>query len=162
MRSAALILVGYVLCTTLASARLGETEQELTARFGSPSVRASERVVAQGKLHEIGTRLVFRQGDWHIESVMIDGRSSRESYTKVGDWTEDQIATVLNSNAQGGKWADTSKDSMKKVHREWRRNDGATAVWQIRSITLTHPAYGRAKTVAEAKAKANAARTPKL
>lgn len=162
MKSPVLFLLGYLALAPFALARLGETEQELTARFGPPSVRAAEKIVAQGKLHEIGTRLVFRDGDWHIESVVIDGRSSRESYTKVGDWTDDQLATVLNSNSQGGKWTETSKSTMKKVHREWRRNDGATAVWQIRSITLTHPAYGRAKTVAEAKAKANAARTPKI
>jgi hypothetical protein len=158
-------VLGFILPAILASdasARLGETEAELVRRFGAPVSRASERITAQGKFHEIGTGLRFRDGDWTIESTIIDGRCAREAYTKVGEWTEDQFTTVLNSNAQGGKWTRTSKDSMKKAVREWRRDDGATAVWILRTVTITHPAFDRAKSLAEAKAKAAAARTPNL
>jgi len=158
-------VLGFILPAILASdasARLGETEAELVRRFGAPVSRASERIAAQGKFHEIGTLLRFRDGDWRIESAIIEGRSARETYNKVGEWTEEQFVTVLASNAQGGRWTLTSKDSMKKAVREWRRDDGATAVWKLRIMTITHPAFDRAKALAEAKAKASAARTPNL
>lgn len=162
MRKTALALTVPGLLATAAFARLGETEAELVRRFGAPSSRAAERIAAQGKFHEIGSQLRFRDGDWRIESAIIDGRSARETYTKVGEWTEEQFLTVLASNAQGGKWTLASKDSMKKAVREWRRSDGATAVWRVGTLVVTHPAFDRAKSLAEAKAKAAAARTPNL
>jgi hypothetical protein len=158
-------VLGFILPAILASdasARLGETEAELVRRFGAPVSRAPERIIAQGKFHEIGTLRRFRDGDWTIKSALIDGRSARETYTKVGEWTEEQFVTVLAGNAQGGKWTLTSKDSMKKAVREWRRSDGATAVWRVGTLVVTHPAFDRATSLAEAKAKAAAARTPNL
>ena len=147
----------------LAFARLGETEQQLTGRFGAAVSRGKEITLAQGKIVEFGSTLTFRQGDWTISSVIIDGRCAREVYQKSGDWTEDQFITVLTSNAQGAKWTDVSKGLVRKLAREWRREDGATAGWQMgAAMTVTHPAYRRAKENAEAKAKADAARIPKI
>ena len=49
------------------------------------------------------------------------------------------------------------------MKRDWRREDGATASWQmLGAMTVTTPAYERAKNLAEAKAKAAASRIPKL
>lgn len=147
----------------IAFARLGETEAELLKRFGPPAGRGKESTVAQGKILEFGPTLRFRQGDWSIACTLIDGRSCKENYQKSGEWTEEQFATVLNSNAQGAKWTDISKPGGKKLAREWKRSDGATATWSKHSgITVTHPAYRRAKEVLEAKAKAEAARVPKI
>jgi hypothetical protein len=147
----------------IALARLGETEQQLTARFGEPFSRSKEITLTQGKIVDFGSHLTYRQGDWLIECSIIEGRSARESYYKPGDWTEDQFITVLTSNGQGERWTDVSKEQIRKLFREWRRNDGATAEWHLgQSMIVTNPAYLRAKEQAEAKAKADAGRIPKI
>jgi len=151
------------LLPSIAFARLGETEKQLTARFGAVVSRAKEITLTQGKIIEFGLKLTFRRGDWSIECSIIDGRSAREVYYKPGDWTEDQFTTVLASNAQGARWTDISNVAARKFAREWRREDGASATWQMGvAMSVTHPAYRRAKEKAEAKAKADAARIPKI
>jgi len=152
-----------VILPSLAFARLGETQAQLVERFGAASSRAKEITLTQGKIIDFGVKLTFREGDWRIECSIIDGRCAREVYYKSGDWTEDQFTTVLTSNAQGAKWTDISKESVRKLAREWRREDGATAIWQMGvAMSVTHPAYRRAKDNAEAKAKADAGRIPKI
>ena len=157
-----LAIAGALALPLSSFARLGETESELTARFGQPTNRGKENTFAQGKLVEFGTRLTFHQGEWTITSVVIEGHCAREIYYKPGDWTEEQFTLVLTSNAQGTKWNDVSKPLVKKVSREWRRDDAATASWSgASSMFVTHPAYARAKELAEVKAKAEAGRLPK-
>lgn len=112
---------------------------------------------------ELGTELSFRQNDWYITCDLIDGRCARISYSKPGDWTEEQFLTVLTINAQGAKWADVSKPDLKKLLRDWKREDGAIAHWQSGlSFAITTPAFEQAKRTAEAKAKAAASQIPKL
>lgn len=147
----------------LALARLGETERQLNQRFGAPIERTKETTAAQGKTVEFGDRLVFHQGDWTIESVVIDGRCAWESYKKLGDWTETQFLLVLTTNAQGARWTDFSELETRDTLRDWRREDGGTAHWQTgQAMVVVHPAYQRAKERAEARAKAEAARLPKI
>ncbi len=155
------VLLSFFL-TAQAVARLGESEAELVKRFGPPTQRSSEKTATQGRFHEVAMRLTFRQGDWTIESSLVDGRCARERYSKVGEWSEEQIAQVLDSNAQGAKWTQTSKASSAKVLREWRRDDGATATWKLRVMVITHPAFEREKARVEAKAKADASKSPKI
>lgn len=144
-------------------ARLGETERELVARFGKPLTRTDEITLAQGKRIAFGTALRFRQGDWSIECVIIEDRCAQEAYQKPGDWTEDQFRAILSSEAQGARWTDRSQEAVKKIRRDWRRGDGASAVWAAGiGMVVTHPAYGRAKERAEAKAKADASRVPRF
>ncbi|MBS0631651.1 MAG: hypothetical protein JSS11_07030 [Verrucomicrobia bacterium] len=144
-------------------ARLGEREAELTARFGPPLSRAKETTAQHGRVVEFGVRLNYRQGDWFITCVIVDGRSAREFYNKGDEWTEDQFTTVLAANSQGARWTDISKPSTLKLAREWRRADGATASWQkIQGMDVIQPAYVRARNLAEAKAKAEASRIPKI
>jgi hypothetical protein len=147
----------------VAFGRLGETERELTARFGAPVSKRSETMIAQGKILEIGTTFSFRQGDWHIDSVVIEGRCAEEVYSKTGDWTDDQFSAVLTSNAQGEQWTDISKEMIKGMIREWHRDDGGTAVWHVAGgMVVTNPSYGRAIKRAADKAKAEASNVPKL
>ncbi len=143
--------------------RLGETERELTDRFGAPVSKHSEITMAQGMVFEIGTTFSFRQGDWHIDSVVIEGRCAEEVYSKTGDWPGEQFSAVLTSNAQGEQWTDISKEMTKYLVREWHRADGGTAVWHMGGgMVVTNPSYGRAiKRVAD-KAKADSSSVPKL
>jgi hypothetical protein len=147
----------------LAFAHLGDTEQQLIARFGPPLSRGHDLTLTQGKVIEFGSKLSFRQGDWAIECIVIDSRCARVTYSKPGEWSEDQLVAVLTSNAQGGQWTDNSKEMVKKLARDWRRSDGAVATWRMGvSMVVTNPAYDRAKQIVELKAKADASRIPNL
>ena len=147
---------------TFAHARLGETEAELVGRFGPPTFRMVEKVPAQGRMWELGPRYSFRQGDWQIHCVLVEGRCAWIDYGKPGEWTEEQIQLVLGSNSQGARWTETTKGS-NKHSRSWRRTDGATATWTSYSgMKLIVPAYDRAKQIIEAKAKAAASQKPKI
>ncbi|MDF3055950.1 MAG: hypothetical protein K0R17_165 [Rariglobus sp.] len=70
MKIAALFLL---LCTCV-FARLGETTGKLVERFGAPRFTQDENVYAQGKTLTIGERMTFRQDDWNITCVVIEGR----------------------------------------------------------------------------------------
>lgn len=160
IRSLAFLLL---VLPTLAFARLGETEPQLTARFGAPISRSAEITTGQGKILEFGTKFTYRQDDWAIDCVIVDGRSVKESYRKSGEWTDVQVIAVINGNSQGAKWTEQTKESIRKLAREWRRSDGAEASWNMGlGITVTHPAYKKAKDLVEAKAKAAAGKMPKI
>lgn len=156
------LLFGVMAVTAVCHARLGETEAQLVARFGKPNLRSNHSAIAQGKSWVLGPSYHFRQDDWSISCDLVDGRCVRIGYSKGGDWTEDQIALVLASNSQGQKWTEGVSGAA-KLSRSWKRSDGATAQWSRGgSMRLVVPAYERAKQVAEAKAKAEASRKPKI
>lgn len=147
-----------------AHARLGETLAQLQERFGKPTAIRKEKFFSSSghKFVEIGNCYNFRDGDWAIDVVIIEGRSSKESYQKKGEWTDAQVQTVLNANSQGAGWTE-KKTGISKVLREWGRADGATARWQQSlSLTVVHPAYERQMVKKEAEAKAEASRPPRI
>lgn len=155
----------FALSVATAHARLGETVAQIQERFGEPTAIRKEQFFSPSghKFVEIGNCYIFRDGDWQIDVVIIDGRSSKESYQKKGEWSDAQVQTVLNANAQGAAWNETGKAALKKVIREWSRSDGGTAKWQQNSsMTIIHPAYDRQKVKKEAEAKAEASRPPKI
>jgi hypothetical protein len=88
----------------------------------------------------------------------------RIRYSKPGDWTEDQIKLVLNSNGQGTKWSETTKPSMATFQRTWTRTDGSTATWAKNlSFSLTWSAYDKALKAAEERARVeSASKKPKI
>jgi hypothetical protein len=155
------IAVLFLLLCTSAFARLGDTTVRLVERFGAPKYTLDEQVFAQGKMMKIGDRMMFTQDDWNITCVIIDGRCAKVEYTKPGEWTEQQIETVLTTNSQGARWTKTSKPNTEKFRREWKRADGAVAVWS-NGFSLVHPAYELAKTRAKDRAKGQAGVTPKI
>ncbi len=146
-----------------AFARLGETEQQLVKRFGEPKSRNQHKIIAQGKFIELGPQLRFVEGDWNIACEMIDGRCMRITYSKRGDWTEEQVQLVLNGNAQGARWEETTKRGLAKLMREWKRSDGSIAKWgKGTDFKLTWDAYEKAKARAEERARVEASRKPKI
>lgn len=160
MKKTVVLLI--LLLPVVSFARLGETERQLADRFGEPTSRQIQKIIAQGKIIDLCPMLRFKQDDWSITCYLIDGRSSQENYSKQGEWTDEQIELVLTTNAQGAIWT-PMKSGSPKLRREWKRADGATAIWQMGAgFTLIHPAYIRAKEQAEAKAKADASRLPRL
>lgn len=162
MKSFALVVLALSFVGNM-QARVGETEKELIARFGNPVSRSTHAIMAQGKMWVLGPQLNFTQDDWRISCDIVDGRVARESYGKAGEWTEEQFRTVLTANAQGERWTEITVAAEKPVIRRWRRVDGATVVWMNGSgVTVVVPAYDRAKGIAEAKAKADAAKRAKI
>lgn len=156
-------IVAFVLSATIANARLGEDEKELTTRFGQPSLRSNHSIVSQGKIRSLGPTLIFKQDDWLIQADLVDGRCVRIHYSKPGDWTEKQFSFVLDANAQGARWSEISKKELSKFKREWKRSDSATAEWSRGgAMIVVSPAYQRAVANAEQKAKAEASRDPKI
>jgi len=154
-----------IFCSVLgaAHARLGDTEAELVKRFGEPTLRSTHSIFAQGKRREMGPVLYFKQEDWSISCDLVDGRCMRISYSKPGDWSEDQIQLVLSTNSQGAAWTETSKLSIAKLQRTWRRSDGSTAEWfKNRSMDLVWNAYNVAKKKLEEQAKVEGMKKPKI
>lgn len=153
-----------ILCFSAhAVARLGETESELIARFGTPTGRSSHSIFAQGKRIDMGPVIVFRQDEWSISCDLVDGKCMRISYSKPGDWSEDQIRLVLNTNTQGASWTETSKPSIARLQRTWKRIDGSTATWQLGSgMSLVWDAYNVKKAAVEERAKVEARKKPKI
>lgn len=156
------IAVLFLLLCTCAFARLGETTLRLVERFGAPKFTQNENVYAQGKTMKIGERMLFKQDDWNITCVIIDGRCAKVEYTKPGEWTEQQIETVLTSNSQGARWTKTSKPNTEKFKRTWTRQDGAMADWSFGGCSVEHPAYELAKAKAQGRAKGEASVTPRI
>jgi hypothetical protein len=154
----------YLFAVAAAPARLGDTETELVKRFGSPTSVSKHYIYAQGQMLALGPNYIFRQDDWSISCNVIDGRCMQISYSKPGDWTEEQIQLVLSSNSQGAKWTETSKPGSAKYSRTWKRNDGSTATWQKGSgMSLTWSAYDKAKKAAEERARVQSAiKKPKI
>ncbi len=153
----------FALLLTAAQARLGETDAELIKRFGAPTSVSKHSIIAQSKFIELGPTYSFRQDDWSISCDLIEGRCVRISYAKPGDWSEDQIQLVLNSNGQGAKWNENSKASIAMLQRTWRRIDGSTATWSKGGgMYLVWDAYNKAKAKAEEQAKVAAKKKPKI
>lgn len=163
MKNILLALAISTLLLSSAFARLGETERQLVERFGDPVLRAQHNIITQGKILPLGPRLHFREGDWRIACDLIDGKCVRITYSKPGDWTEDQVQLVLNNNAQGAKWSEITKPGAGKMLRDWKRSDGSHARWsRPQGFTLTWDAYEKAKARAEERARVEASRKPKI
>ncbi|MFA6286049.1 MAG: hypothetical protein WC661_01595 [Opitutaceae bacterium] len=153
------IAVVFLLLSTCVFARLGETKDQLVARFDNPVNQGISQITSQSRTMVVGPELVFVQKDWSITCDLVDGRCARISYRKQGDWTEEQIQVVLAVNKQGGKWTEQSG----KTVRTWKRDDGALAGWsEADGISITTPAYLHAKAILEAKAKAEASVIPNI
>lgn len=158
-----LIALALLLTGSPTFARLGENERQLIERFGPPQSRLAHSVHAQGRNIDLGPKLIFREGDWRIACDLIDGRCVRITYTKRGDWTEDQVQLVLNNNAQGATWKETTRRGAESMIRDWKRSDGSTARWvRPQGFTLTWDAYEKAKAAAEERARVEASRKPKI
>lgn len=144
-----------------AQARLTEKESELVARFGKVETRGPERAYIQGRTYDVGTNLYFKSDQWSIKALVIDDRCAVISYTKVGDWTEEQIVGLLDRNG-GYVTFKQEETNLGKSYRKWKQADGVTAVFSGGKLELTHPLYARKLAVLKAKADADSKRPPKF
>jgi len=125
MRTAFLSLLFVIAITATAQARLGETPDQLVARYGQPLSEADQK--AEGiKVAE--AVVVFQKGGFEIDVTVADGVSVQEVFKKVNGQplTLSEARTLLNSNAQGLDWeAPVSTLGGGKL---WKRDDNATAL----------------------------------
>lgn len=151
----------FLLLLSTSHARLGENREELVSRLGHVQTESKHVVLAQGKSSPLGPELSFRKDQGLIQCDMVAGCCARIKYTKRGDWTPDQIATLLKNNAQGALWAE-AQDST-KMNRKWHRRDGGLATWKFTGeMQLLSPAYLKAKAQREAELKSEAQKMPDL
>jgi hypothetical protein len=120
----------FIAATPSASARVGENENELVARYGPVVSRQPARKSTAGKMSIYGERLVFKSADWDVSAVIIGGKAEEISYTKEGKWTEVQFSFLLQLNGGLKQW-DESPTRNPDNHREWIRRDKATAHWSV-------------------------------
>jgi hypothetical protein len=115
-----LTLLLVISLTAPAWARLGETEQELIARYGK---ELGKEIVAGGG-EQISKEIIqFKKSGFDIRIELFNGVSAFERISNaLGDALSDQeIKTLLDANAQGHIWSSTGE-------HKWQRDDGvATA-----------------------------------
>jgi hypothetical protein len=113
-----LTLFLIVSLTGPAWARLGETEDQLIARYGDPTNKGSG-----GPVGEKTSWIHFKKSGFDIEVILFNGVSSQEHITNSqGDgMTTQEIKTLLDANAQGHAWKELSGG------QNWQRDDGALA-----------------------------------
>lgn len=151
-----------LLAACVSQARLGETEVQLVERYGKSIMRAPESVIEQGKVHTLADDFHFRADGWTIIARVVNGRCESISYGKPGEWTEEQYGVLLEANGTRALWEER-KTPTPKTHREWKRRDGATAVWRmLQNLTLETPAYQQAREALKKRAKEEASRPPKF
>lgn len=154
------VLLLFFLITPL-YARLGENRAELTTRLGKVSSEAKHVVVTQGQIVPLGPTLFFNKDQWHIQCDLVKERCAKITYAKKGEWTAEQISTLMQNNAQKHQWIE-DKDSNKMI-RQWTRSDGGRAKWLFTgSLEILSPEYIRAKEEVELALKTKAQEKPNL
>jgi hypothetical protein len=117
------LLLAVSIPLTPAWGRLGETGDELVARYGQPLSEMDQK--AEGN-HVPLAELVFQKNGFEIDVSLSDGISSAESFRKLnGDSISLAEARILlTANSQGSGWEapQTVGDN-----KEWGRDDGAVA-----------------------------------
>ena len=123
MKSALLSLVFVLAVTATAQARLGETPDELVARYGQPLSEADQK--AEG-IKVASAAIVFQKGGFEIDVTVADGISVQEMFKKLNGQpiTLGEARILLNANSQGYGWEAPEKIQDGKI---WVRDDGATA-----------------------------------
>lgn len=132
------LFVLLLLLAVSASARVGENEQELAARYGALIGREPARKFAQGKMHIYGERLRFRFEFWTVGAVLIGGRCEEINYTLEGKWTDPHFRRLLEINGGWAEWTE-QKTRNPDNHRDWRRRDQTSANWGLTGFLVRTP-----------------------
>jgi hypothetical protein len=133
-----LFVVNLVLAVP-AAARIGETEQELAARYGAVATRQPARKSVQGKLQIYGERLGFRFEFWTVSAIVVAGRCEEINYALEGRWTDPHFRRLLEMNGGWTEWTE-QKTRNPDNHRHWLRRDQATANWGLTGFMVRTPA----------------------
>jgi hypothetical protein len=132
MRMALLTLVFIVSVTATARARLGETADQLVARYGPP-LKETDQKSEGDKI--ASANVVFQKGGFQIEVTLVDGISEAETFNKInGDGLSlGEVRTLLSDNSQGYGW---EAPRMVGNQKKWMRDDGAVAALDQGFLTI--------------------------
>jgi hypothetical protein len=113
----------FLIVFTTAHARLGESMQELNARYG-----ASEEITGKdphAKLLPGAREFKWRRDSGEVVVIVHEGKSVSERIQLPSKATKEADAGVVrDANANGSRW------SFKEREKQWRRVDGkAIAYW---------------------------------
>lgn len=134
IRSIVPVLV-FALVALTAVGRVGETEQELVARYGAVTNRQPARKAVQGRMNIYGERLGFKFEFWTVSAVIIAGRCEEITYSLTGKWTEPHFRRLLEINGGWTEWTE-QKTRNPDNHRQWLRRDQTTASWGLTGFMI--------------------------
>jgi len=123
MRIALLTFCLVVTVAGTAQARLGETPDQLVARYGQPLSEKDQK----GEGDKIALAdVVFEKGGFQVSVTVVDGYSVAESFKKINGQpiTTLEARTLLAANGEGHEW-EAPVDA--RGGKLWTRDDAATA-----------------------------------
>ena len=136
-------LAAVTITTSTLLARIGETEQECTARYGEPFEKLPNNSV------------LYRKSDLGLVITFFNGKADSIAYRKIvkgQQLSENEVEILLNSNSGGVPW---KKHAGAPVNREWLTENGelvATYVTHERLLMVVTKDYlARRKAKIEAK-----------
>lgn len=138
-------LLFFVLFVAFAAgswARLGDTEGQLTERFGPPASRSGESIPS----------VTFVFGEWLVTCDLVGGLCARINYAKTGPWLEEMFEKLLLANGPRAEWSEMGSPGVKNLLRKWKRPDGTVAQWVVGCLSITSPRYEKAKAMSESEA----------
>ena len=111
MKALLAIAVSAALTTAFAHARIGETQDEISKRYGAGNKTGDTRLP--------GTeRFTYTKDNFYVEVMFSAGKSVMEVFHRNdATITDDDIKGFLNVNADGHGWA------IDKKTNHWRRGD---------------------------------------
>ncbi len=123
MRNVLLTLGFIAVATTGAQARLGETPDQLVARYGQPLNEADQK--ADGAKIPLAA-VTFQKNGFQIDVTITEGVSSQEIFKKINgqSMTVSEARVLLAANAQGREWGPQQKGGGEFI---WIRDDNAVA-----------------------------------
>ncbi len=123
MRIALLTLVFIATAAVGAQARIGETPDQLVARYGQPLNETDQK--AEGAKIPLA-RVSFQKGGYQIDVTITDGLSVQEIFKKLNNkpLTIEEARILLSANAQGMNWSAPQKSEEATI---WTRDDNAVA-----------------------------------
>jgi hypothetical protein len=123
MRIALLSVVFVIAITATAQARLGETPDELVARYGQPLKEDDQK--AEGAKIPLAN-VSFQKGGYEIDVTITDGVSVQEIFKKINGQplTVPEAHILLAANSQGREWGPQQKTQDAFI---WTRDDNAVA-----------------------------------
>ena len=100
----------------LAQARIGETEDQIQARYGAPMNIPPQAALMARNLP--GTAKFYRAADLLVAVGYLGGKSAVEVYSKSDSskLSDDEMKVILDANSGGAQWT---------------RQPGVVALWQL-------------------------------
>ncbi len=122
MRSIFFVVLFVILVVALpARARLGETEDQCIARYGTPT-----EILDADKAQVPYRTLNFIKGNYNVGAAFIDGHCECLCIQRTdnSDLSDNEIQILLDANSDGHTWKKSTETS---VYHQWLRDDGTLA-----------------------------------